>query len=115
MVALNQPLEMDPFKGGSMGAPVHDVRLDGCPDLRWRAVKASDYEVEIQQPLLDEDSQYFELIVKLPEGVEIVGTHTSRIKLLRRSELAAYEPTPKMARCFRMILLLKGDEKLHVP
>ncbi len=115
MVSLNQPLEMDPFKGGSVGAPVHDVRLDGCPDLRRGAVEASDYELERQQLLLDEDSQHFELIMKLPEGVKIVGTHTSRIKLIRRAELAAYEPTPKMARCLRVILLLEGDEKLHVP
>ncbi|WP_405618093.1 hypothetical protein [Streptomyces sp. NBC_00076] len=53
VVALNQPFEMDPFKGRSVSAPVHDVRLDGCPDLRRGAVEASDYEVESQQPLLD--------------------------------------------------------------
>ncbi|MDQ0831605.1 hypothetical protein QF032_003449 [Streptomyces achromogenes] len=46
---LYQPLEMYPFKGGSMSAPVHEIRLDGCPDLRRGAMEASDYEVESQQ------------------------------------------------------------------
>nr|WP_157870379.1 hypothetical protein [Streptomyces ossamyceticus] len=98
-----------------MTASTHDVRLDGGPDLRRGSVEASYYEVESQQSLLDQDSQHFELIVKLPEGVEIFGTHSGRIKLLRQSELTAYEATSKVARCLRMILLLEGYEELHMP
>ncbi|MDT0569856.1 hypothetical protein RM704_20685 [Streptomyces sp. DSM 3412] len=98
-----------------MSAPTHDVRLDGGPDLRRGAVEASYYEVESQQSLLDQDSQHFELIVKLPEGVEIFGTHTGRIKVLRRSEFTTDEATSKMARCLRVILLLEGDEELDMP
>lgn len=98
-----------------MSAPVHDVRLDGRPDLRRRAVEASDYEVESQQPSLDENTQHFKLIVKLPKRVEIFGTHMSRIELIRRTELTAYEAAPKVTRCLRMVLLLKGNEKLHMP